>query len=177
MKAFKKIIYSLGILLVLFAILGLWYKDTYSMSVIEAYHINSNKLSKRVLIVSQGSEFKNKVVRGIIHNFKSTHFEIIDVSYLDEVKNEKWDAIVLIHTWVMNKPPKSVKIFLERSKNDLGKIVIFTTSGSGNYKMKDVDAITGESIIEDVNKKVKEISDELIIILETKKVPYINSNN
>ncbi|RRQ50595.1 hypothetical protein DZC72_08680 [Maribacter algicola] len=43
-----------------------------------------------------------------------------------------------------------MKTFIERTKNYQDKIVVFTTSGEGTYRMEGVDAITGESIIENV---------------------------
>ncbi len=44
--------------------------------------------------------------------------------------------------------------------------MVLTTSGEGTYKVKDVDAIAGESILEDAPVFVKEIISRLDSILK-----------
>ncbi len=52
-----------------------------------------------------------------------------------------------------------MKTFIERTKNYHDKIVVFTTSDEGSYRMEGVDDITGESLIENVPLFVKRIKD------------------
>ena len=60
----------------------------------------------------------------------------------------------------------AVKSFIERTKSDTHKIVVLTTSGEGSYKMDDVDAITGESIIENVPLFIDKIKQRLNPLLK-----------
>ncbi len=58
--------------------------------------------------------------------------------------------------------------FIERTKSDMQKIVVLTTSGEGNYKMDDVDAITGESILANVPIFIDQITSKLNLLLKDK---------
>ena len=130
------------------------------MDVVEHHTVNSSSLEIKLLIATQGSEFKNTVTQGIIQHFEtdSIFIEVIDITSLEEINPKIFDAIVLIHTWENWKPPSDIKSFVERTTAYKDKIVVITTSGEGSYKMEEVDAIVGESILEDAPS----ISDKII---------------
>ncbi len=168
MKGFKKLlIVVLGIIFVFFLFL-LWYQHQYSMDVIEPYTINSPSFEKKLLIATQGSEFKDKVTTGIVNHYTSDaiYIQIIDIEELQGIDPKDFNALVIIHTWEYSKLPVAVKAFIDRTENDRDKIVVLTTSGEGTYKVKDVDAIAGESILEDAPVFVKEIISRLDSILK-----------
>lgn len=167
MKLVKKIILGFIILLVFFSLFSVWYKYTYKMDVIESYEINSSSLSKKVLIASQGSEFKNTVVTGVIDRFKSNdvYFKVIDINLLKSINSNKWNAIIILHTWEMWKPPTEVKDFIDNNMNNLEKIIVVSTSGDGSFKIEGVDAFTGESIMEKVPTFIEKISNKLTPLL------------
>ena len=168
MKGFKKSLFViLGVIFAFFLLL-MWYQYQYSMDVIEPYAINSPSLEKKLLIAAQGSEFKDKVTTGIVDRYTSDaiYIRVIDVEELQGIDPKDFNALVIIHTWENSKPPVAVKVFIDRIENDRDKIVVLTTSGEGSYKVKDVDAIAGESILEDAPVFVKEIISRLDSILK-----------
>jgi hypothetical protein len=119
------------------------------MDVVTPYTINETYFEKKLLIATQGSDFKDKVTSAIVKHFKldSIYIQVFDIAELQGVDPNDFDALVIIHTWENWKPPVAVKAFIDRTKMDKDKIVVLTTSGEGSYKMDDVDAIVGESIL------------------------------
>ncbi|MDC6389060.1 hypothetical protein PP182_10240 [Maribacter sp. PR1] len=163
MKGFKKFLYVfLGVLSVFFLFL-LWYQNRYSMDLVEPYEVKTPGLEKKLLIAAQGSDFKDKVVKGIVDRYSmdSIYIQVIDIKDLQRINPKDYDALLIVHTWENWKPPVTVKIFIERTDNYQDRIVVLTTSGEGSYKMKGVDAITGESIIKDVPLFIRKIADRL----------------
>lgn len=170
MKNLKKILSALIVLLVVFFVFLFWYQQQYSMDVIVPYELNTPQMEQSLLIATQGSDFKNKVTQGVVDRYKqdSLYIKVIDISGLGEIDPTDFTAIVVIHTWENWKPPVAVKSFLERTAAQGDKIIVLTTSGEGTYKMEDVDAITGESIIEDAPLFVDEIISRLDPLLNQK---------
>lgn len=164
MKQPRRAILIVLSVIALFFLFLTWYKFTYSMDQIEPYEINSPSLNHKLLIATQGSKFKNLVTQGIIDYYKSDllFIKVIDISALPGIDPKDYSAILLIHTWENWKPPIVVQTFLEKTTNQKNKIVVFTTSGDGSYKMENIDAITGESILGDapvfVDKIVKKLN-------------------
>ena len=101
-----------------------------------------------MLIATQGSEFKDAVVDGIVAHLRAraVYVKVIDISELAGVDEDPWSAIVLIHTWEMRKPPPAVKTFVDRTRNT-NKLVVLTTSGAGDFRMPGVDAISSASVV------------------------------
>ncbi|MCF4101126.1 hypothetical protein L1I30_05575 [Gillisia sp. M10.2A] len=140
-----------------FGIFLVWYTVEYSMEKAEEYEINSSKLPNRILIATQGSEFKNALTIELVKKLKndSVFIKVIDISSLKGTQPESYNAIVIIHTWENRKPPKAVADFVEIAETT--KLVVVTTSGQGDSKMKGIDAITGESRLEDAPIVVEKI--------------------
>lgn len=170
MKRFKKILLIMLGFMVAFFLFLMWYQYNYSMDVVAPYTINSPTLEKKVLIATQGSEFKNKVTGGIVDYFKadSVYIEVVDITSLPTIDPRKYNALVIIHTWENWKPPITVQTFIEKYPEFSNKIVVLTTSGEGSYKMEGVDAITGESKLADAPLFVDTIIERLNKILISK---------
>jgi hypothetical protein len=143
-----------------------WYWVHYSMSAAHSFVVNG--AGPRVLIATQGSEFKDAVVAGLIERLKTrdAHVKIIDVSELPATNLSDWSAVVVIHTWEMRKPPTPVKAFIDRVGHNQ-KLIVLTTSGAGDFKMPGVDAISSASKMVDVPARVADISAKLDAILAT----------
>lgn len=158
-KWYKVIVGTLITLLAIFLLFALWYKNEYSMEMAQAYEVNSPNLEKKLLLATQGSEFKNTVTQAIVDYYKSdsVFIKIIDVSALKEISPADYDAIMVMHTWEYEKPPTAVTTFIERTSSSQHNIVVVTTSGPGTSKMEEVDAITGESILDDAPQIVDNI--------------------
>ncbi|MGC1516022.1 MAG: hypothetical protein WA810_10645 [Maribacter sp.] len=169
MKGFKTfLLVLLGIMMVFFLAL-LWYQNKYSMEAVEPYAINSPRFENKLLIATQGSEFKNRVTDKIVSYYSgdSIYISVIDIQGLETIDPKMFKAIVVIHTWENFKPPVTVQTFIDRTKVDNFKIVVITTSGDGDHKMEGVDAITGESIVENVPDFAKEIISRVDPLLVT----------
>ena len=162
-KLKNRLIY-LGSLVMLLAAFAFWYKVTYSMERTENRGINSATLSSKVIIATQGSEFKDAIVTNIINFYKkdSVHIKIIDVSQLQNFEPRIYNAIVILHTWEYGKPPLAVTQFISENEASKTKTIVFATSGSGGNKIQSIDALAGESILESAG----DISDEIIERLE-----------
>ncbi|SHJ43563.1 hypothetical protein SAMN04487911_12120 [Arenibacter nanhaiticus] len=167
MKAFNKIWPVIFSLLLLFLIFLMWYHNTYAMSEASEYDENSISLDSKLLIATQGSEFKNRLTQEVVayYKMKEVYIKVIDVSSLERINPINYDAILLLHTWEYWKPPTEVKLYIERQQELLDRMVILTTSGKGTSKMKEVDAITGESILEDIPYYVNTITKKLDSLL------------
>jgi hypothetical protein len=165
MKVYKKIGVGLLMLLGLLFTLAIWYKYAFSMEEATPMEINSPSLEQKVLIATQGSEFKNKVTLLVTDYYKkkSVFIKVIDIKMLDYTDPASYNAIVILHTWEYSKPPQSVENFVERTKEFNEKIVFATTSGSGDYGIQGVDAISGESIL----KNAEEFSEKIILRVNT----------
>lgn len=146
----KKVFLVISILLLLFFAFAVWYKYEYSMYVVNERTIKNPEFEEKLLVVTQGSAFKDSITRGIVDHYQSdsVFIRIIDVSQLPEINLKDYDAMVLMHTWENWKPPMPVEDFINGLEDERDKIIVLTTSGNGGYKMENVDAITGESDLE-----------------------------
>ena len=151
-KNFKRRKLIIGILLfiMLLLVIGIWYNYTYSMDKVRAFQVNAPTHTNKLIIATQGSDFKDAITENIVNHYKqdSIFIKVIDISLLPEINPKSFNAILLIHTWENWKPPINIERFINRSANYKSKIVVLTTSGKGSFKMDDVDAITGVSILE-----------------------------
>jgi len=167
MNRLRKIIYGILLVLGLLVLFGTWYNFKYSMDKVLGYTVNDVSARTSLLIATQGSEFKNTLTENVVNEYKqdSIFINVIDISKLDEIKPEDYSAILLIHTWENWKPPMAIKKFIDGNQDNLGKIVVLTTSGEGTNKIDEVDAITGESIKENIESFTNRIIERLNILL------------
>lgn len=162
--------------ILLFAILLVVYILMNRQGIIEPFEVGDSKAENRILIASQGSEFKNSLVEKLIDEFKDSDnfLSVIDCTELEKENHEYWDAIIIIHTMQIHKMPKEAQLFLAEEK-DLSRIMLVSTSGGGDDFVTDfdVDAISTPSrasvtpqIIDWVSVKVDDIlkSEELVSI-------------
>jgi hypothetical protein len=169
MKKFRKAALIIFSILLLFFVFALWYKYTYSMGEADSFEVNTVDMRSKLLIATQGSDFKNTVTQGVVDNYRSdsVFIKVIDVSTLSEIIPDDYDAILVVHTWEYEKPPAVVRSFIEKAKSHKDRIVVMTTSGPGTSKMEGVDAVTGESILEDAPDVVEKIIARLDPLLKT----------
>lgn len=141
---------SLAIVLVV-AVFSLWYKQNYSMGVIFPYDINSKSCKTSVLIATQESNFKDDLTYKLIHRVDDdeVYIQVMDVTGLMSEDESDYDAIFIIHTWEMSKPPSKVSDFIDHAP-DKSKIYTIGTSGSGDLMLGDVDGISTASTIKNM---------------------------
>ena len=168
MKKFRKIIFVLLSIAAVFLVFMFWYQNEYAMDQAQEYEVNTPGENSRLLVATQGSEFKNTITTAIVDYYKTeaVYIKVIDVSALVGVNPTNYDALLVIHTWENWKPPSSVKSFMDRTTDYRDKRVVLTTSGEGSYKMEGIDAFTGESILEETPNHVGEIIKKLNPLLK-----------
>lgn len=164
MKTLKLILKILGSLIVLLVCAFIVYYLIYSQEVIEPFELNSPDLETKVLIGSQGSDFKHALLKELTEKIgkKDIYIKVIDVTTLSGTKEESWDAIILINTIEWFKLQKDVRIFLN-SAQATDKIIMLATSGDGDMKPKKsrIDTITSASKLNKVDEKLEIILSKL----------------
>jgi hypothetical protein len=116
--------------------------------VIEPYHVGDPGAPLKILIASQGSEFKEDLSKKIVQKLEndSTYISVIDCTTLQEENAADWEAIVIIHTTKVHKIPRYVSTFLE-GFSDYSNLILISTSGGGDEVITEfeVDAISTAS--------------------------------
>jgi len=169
LKALKIVLIIIAVLVVLvialFAIFWLINKQ----GVVEAYDIGESESSRKLLIASQGSNFKNALVESVTTHIakESIYVSVVDVTDLENVKEDDWDAVLLIHTTEQWKLQPDVKAYLDHAQS-LDKVIVVTTSGSGEWKSEeyDVDVMTSASKSEELPMLTNDIVTKLQDMLQ-----------
>tara|TARA_R110002167_G_scaffold125448_15_gene305620 strand:- start:265 stop:681 length:417 start_codon:yes stop_codon:yes gene_type:complete len=138
------------------------------MDPVETFQVNSAGDHPKLLIATQGSDFKDRVTQGIVDAYKSdsVFIKVVDVAALNNIDPKVYAAIVIIHTWEYERPPAVVTSFVNNNSSDKDKIITLTTSGSGTSKMEGIDAIAGESILDSAADYVDDITTKLNPLLK-----------
>lgn len=168
MKALKIILIIIGAIVALLFIALVIYWLVGRQGVVESFDVGSPELEQKVLIASQGSDFKNALVESLTtHLHAKIYIKVIDVTTLAGVDEKDWDAIVIIHTTEQWKLQPDVKKYFDRARN-LNKVVLVTTSGSGDWETKDYDieTITSASKTEELPTLFNKILARLDAILK-----------
>lgn len=158
MKTWKKVLLAVAAVPVAVLAFATWYAAHYSMAEAKPFEVNSPSAREHVLIATQGSAFKDAVVQGVVDRLKTrpVYVKVIDVAQLPSVRESDWNAIVILHTWQMSKPPDTVRAFVDRS-DSRDKLVVLATSGEGTAHIAGLDTITAASKKADVSARVDEI--------------------
>jgi len=153
MAILKKILIVLGSLIVLMVIIAGIYLLIHRQGVADSFEVGSADMSKKILIASQGSKYKNLMVDTLTSRLKGedVYISVIDISGLNEINQEDWDAEIVIHTTEAYKLPVPVKEYLDRIENP-DEVMLLITSGNGEWKPKDckVDVLTSASKVNDI---------------------------
>ncbi len=154
--------------IVIFIGFMVWHEYTYAMDTVIPFEVNDRRSKTKVLIASQGSSFKDSLVQGILkHNYKDgIYFKVIDVYTLFTVYIDKWDALIIINSWEYGSPPRNVRNFINKHPDKLDKLIILSIVGSSHISLKDVDVISGESIIQKTPKYTNIVVERLKQIIK-----------
>ena len=117
---------------------------------------------KRVLIATQGSEFKNSLTNILCDSLREASIYIrgIDVRELDEVHEEDWDKILIINSLIVRINNK-VNQFIT-STDSPEKYLVFVTSGGADWLPPSqfrIEALTSASRSEYIDDLVHLITD------------------
>ena len=162
MQRFRKsVLIVLIIVIALFALLT-WYKFKYAMDIATSIEINTARAPIHLLVATQGSYFKEEVVKRVISEFESDsiYIKVIDVTSLPELPETSWNAILIMHTWENWKPQEDAATFINNWK-DKSKLIVLATSGDGGYSIEGIDGISAASLPEQIQVKSQEVIDRL----------------
>jgi len=171
MAILKKILIGIGAIIVLFVIIFGIYLIIHIQDVAEPMEVGSPEMDKKVLIATQGSEYKNALLDTLVVRLKGedVYISVIDISDLSEINQEDWDAEVIIHTTEGWKLPDPVKEYLDRIDNP-NEVILLITSGDGSWKPEEckVDVLTSASKVTDISEKSNSIEKKINSLLEIK---------
>jgi tetratricopeptide (TPR) repeat protein len=114
----------------------------------EPFEINTSNPTQDILIATQGSDFKNALVKTLCDSLRqsSAHVKGVDVGSLAEVNDEDWDRILIICTFMV-RLNRDVNRFVD-SASTPERILLFVTSGGADWQPEPelmVDAVTSAS--------------------------------
>lgn len=128
----------------------------------------SNAHSARVFIARQSSEFKDALLENITSRLdaQSVSYKVADVSALKKIDEGNYEAVVIIQYVKAGRINGNVRRYLDKTEN-MGKIVLVTTSGSGNPRTDawDIDTISAASEMNDLDKITRTVLAQLEDIL------------
>lgn len=128
---------------------------------IKPVELNKNS-SKKVLVASRSSEFKDALLNKIKEYFKDepVYIKFIGLEGLKKEKGEEYNAVVMLNTCMSWDMDRNVKGFLKRHR-DQRNMIVLTTSGDGNWKPKmkgqNFDAISAASRKENIDQVAETI--------------------
>ena len=120
MKKFLKILLTIVLSLVtILIILITTYIIVNIQGVIEPFQIGNPHATNKLLIASQGSEFKDNLLRNLVQELETddNYLNIVDCTQLDDKDTVDWDVIVIIHSAQIHKMPKAAELFLKDRKS------------------------------------------------------------
>jgi hypothetical protein len=168
MKILKRVLIVLGSLIALFVIAFGVYLFVNIQDVAEAFEVGSPDSGKKVLIASQGSDYKNLMVDTLTSRLEGedVYISVIDISGLSEINQKDWDAEIIIHTTEGYRLPEVVKEYLGKVENP-DEVLLLITSGSGEWKPEDykVDILTSASKVADIPELANRIADKVDLLL------------
>jgi len=118
--------------------------------------IGSIDSRERLLIATQTSDFKDRVVSNIVHEFEKggLFIEVIDLENLKNKSGRDYQAMVIMNEYKVFQSDGRVTRFMEgMNASDMKKIVLLTTAGTpGMIPEKwGVDAVSAASEMADVD--------------------------
>jgi hypothetical protein len=147
-KWIKILLIALSTPIIIFILLLAIYIVMNWQGVIKPYQVGDPNASTKVLIASQGSDFKEDLSKKIIKKLEndSIYISVIDCTTLKKENASDWQAIVIMHTTKAHKIPRYVSTFLEGLSN-YSNLVLISTSGGGDEVITEfeVDAISTAS--------------------------------
>jgi len=137
------------------AAFSLWYLIEFYPRTAESFEVNSPDQPTRVLVATQGSEFKNGLVSAVCDRLrtKPVHVRVIDVGSLDDIDISEWNKVLVVNTAMMNIMSGPARRLVARGEG-LDKVLLFVTSGGADFKPADlaVDALSGASRKRDTDR-------------------------
>lgn len=135
-----------------------WYRSAYAMEEATAYAVNTPEMTKSLLILTQGSEFKDAVTKKVVDYFsiRFVFIQVHDVSSIPLIDMDDWDVVVVMHTWELSRAPTVVQRLVDQTL-DLSNFIFLATSGNSKGHIEGLDGITGASLPVNIDSMAKEV--------------------
>jgi hypothetical protein len=144
----KKLLLGAGILLAALVLFCVGYWLNYSQGVIAGSSIETPGATRCLLIASQGSDYKEALVRKLVARLQadSASVRLVDVTQLPTVNEADYAAAILICSIEYYAAQKDVAAYIAAAQRP-ERIVLHTTSGQGDMRPQQcrIDALTGAS--------------------------------
>ncbi len=154
-KAVKGAAIVVGICCALAVAAAAWYVIEFYPRTAEAFEINTRDQPTRILLATQGSEFKDGLVMAICDSLRTqpVYIKVVDVGGLDDIDTAAWDKVLVINTAMMNIMSGPARRLVARGEG-LDNVLLFVTSGGADFKPADlaVDALSGASRLVDTER-------------------------
>jgi len=116
--------------------------------VIEPFEVNAPDCSRKVLVASQGSSYKDALLERLVDHVKGKdiYLKVVDTTTLDAEDPAKFDAVIMVAAIYAASIPGAARGFIEKVRHP-EKVIPIVTSDSGDApgEAKDLDAITSAS--------------------------------
>lgn len=157
-----RILKVLAVFISILVVFMMVYSYTYSMEIAESFEVNDPAMEEKLLIATQGSEFKDLLVLEIVEIIKERpiYIKVMDVTELAGVDEDDWNGILIVHTWEKWEPQPDALAFIRKAKK-LEDIYTVSTSGNGAEVIFGVDGISCASEVSRISKITVEITDWL----------------
>lgn len=137
----------LGILFLGF-VAGSWYCYKNFSRKAPVLEINTGHSGDRVLLASQGSEFKDQFVTSFCDSLQGhvSILKVVELKDLNEIVASDWDRIILLNSFIV-KLNRRVGRFIDGLESP-EKVLLLVTSGGADWKPQpdlELDAITSAS--------------------------------
>ena len=137
---------------------------------VKEMRVSSEDSRFNMIIASDSSEFKDSIRNRVIQHYQDeSNIDVVNIKRLKEINPLDYDVVLIIDTclaWSGFNP--SLNTFLEDNETK-DNVVVFMTAGDPDwtYSYKGVDAITSASVVENVEVKFEEITQQINELLNT----------
>jgi hypothetical protein len=109
----------------------------------------SQQSSVRILIILQKTMYKSELARILSEHYSSAsvYTEVANFNILPVVNPGEWSAVIILQSWEDWQPQPEITSLIKRS-DPTEKIVVVTTSDTGQEKLEGIDAISSASMVD-----------------------------
>ncbi|MBT8219779.1 MAG: hypothetical protein KJP00_08140 [Bacteroidia bacterium] len=170
MNRWKRFLIWIALIVLAFLLIGWRYIGQYGISHGDTYEVNANITDSKVLIAWQKSVYKEMLTMELVSYLeeRDVNVNLMDIKKLKKSMLNEYDAIIIMHTWQMWRPPRAVRKFVRQARSS-DKIWVISTSNGADLMLDNVDGITSASDINDAQEDIDQTITWLnkILSLET----------
>jgi hypothetical protein len=118
----------------------------------------SQQSSVRILIILQKTTFKAELARILTEHYSSASLftEVADFNMLPVVKPQDWTAVIILQSWEDWQPQPEITNLIKRAEPK-DKILVVTTSDTGQEKLEGIDAISSASTVDNARQTADKV--------------------